>query len=160
MAGPQVMSIQGLDVLEARIRSLGLNVNETEAGALMKGALVIEGAMKEKAAVRTGELRDSINAEVVVDATFSEGGMVTEKAVRVGTNKYYAVFVEYGTGVYAEGGNGRQGGWFYVDEDGEGHWTMGSSPQPFARPAVDENQDRVAAIIRDELEAAIARAIR
>ena len=39
-----------------------------------------------------------------------------------------AIYEELGTGEYALKGNGRKGGWFYVDEKGEGHYTHGKKP--------------------------------
>ena len=39
-----------------------------------------------------------------------------------------AIWEEFGTGEHALKGNGRKGGWFYVDEKGEGHFTHGKKP--------------------------------
>ena len=39
-----------------------------------------------------------------------------------------AIWEEFGTGEHALKGNGRQGGWYYVDEKGEGHFTHGKKP--------------------------------
>ena len=57
----------------------------------------------------------------------------------VGSTIEYAPYVEVGTGIYSTQGGGRQGGWRYVDASGEGHFTMGSRPQPFLKPAMDTN---------------------
>ena len=52
----------------------------------------------------TGDLRKAISSKVVE----------AEKCVYIGTNLGYAKYNEYGTGVYAEGGNGKQGYWVFV----------------------------------------------
>lgn len=46
----------------------------------------------------------------------------------VGSALENAIWEEFGTGEYALKGNGRKGGWFYVDEDGKGHFTYGKKP--------------------------------
>ena len=101
--------------------------------ALEKGlenaCLVIERAAKSNAPVKTGNLRNSITHKVSLGSL--EG--------TVGTAVEYAPYVEMGTGIYASQGGGRQGGWSYVDAEGNGHHTNGSRPQPYLKPAVDNN---------------------
>ena len=46
----------------------------------------------------------------------------------VGSPLQNAIWEEFGTGEYALEGNGRKGGWFYVDEKGNGHFTRGKKP--------------------------------
>lgn len=79
-------------------------------------------------AVDTGNLRNSIDYEV------------NEKqlSVKIGTNVEYAPYLEFGTGEFAENGEGRKGGWFYKDEEGKTHFTFGNKPQPFLRPILDQ----------------------
>lgn len=61
----------------------------------------------------------------------------------IATDLYYAVFVEYGTGIVGEAnphpeptwsydvnGHGTDG-WNYIGEDGKLHWTMGQISHPF-----------------------------
>lgn len=96
---------------------------------LEKACLVVERSAKTKAPVQTGALRSSITHKV------SQGSLEGT----VGTAIDYAPYVEIGTGIYSSMGGGRQGGWLYVDASGQGHFTMGSRPQPFLKPAVDEN---------------------
>lgn len=43
----------------------------------------------------------------------------------VGSNYENAIWEEFGTGEYALHGDGRKGGWFYVDAKGNGHFTHG-----------------------------------
>jgi len=82
--------------------------------------------------VDTGNLRNSIVNEVSVQKNIVRG--------RIGTNVEYAPYVEFGTGKYAENGLGRKGGWYYEDEYGNVHFTYGSRPQPFLRPALWQNK--------------------
>jgi len=79
---------------------------------------------KEKSPYRTGDLRDDIH--YVVDEK--------ECSVKIGTNKEYAPYLEFGTGDKAENGKGRPG------------WP-GIKPQPFLRPAILENKDKIEAIL-------------
>jgi len=96
---------------------------------LENACLVVERAAKSNAPVQTGTLRNSISHRV------SQGSM---EGV-IGATVDYAPYVEIGTGVYSTMGGGRQGGWFYVDASGEGHFTMGSHPHPYLKPAMDTN---------------------
>ena len=102
------------------------NAREIAKG-LEKACLVVERSAKNEAPVRTGNLRSSITHKV----SGTEG--------TIGTSLDYAPYVEIGTGIYSSMGGGRQGGWPYVDAEGNGHFTMGSRPQPFLKPAVDSN---------------------
>ena len=99
------------------------------AKGLENACLVVEGAAKSNAPVQTGALRSSISHKV------SQGSM---EGV-IGATVEYAPYVEIGTGIYSTRGGGRQGGWFYVDASGQGHFTMGSHPKPFLKPAMDTN---------------------
>lgn len=47
----------------------------------------------------------------------------------VGNTEENSIWEEFGTGDYALNGNGRKGGWFYVDEKGKGHFTHGKHPR-------------------------------
>ncbi|PJH69452.1 hypothetical protein CVR96_26220, partial [Salmonella enterica subsp. enterica serovar Typhimurium] len=53
----------------------------------------------------------------------------------------YAMYPEYGTGVYAENNKGRKTPWTYYNEK-VGHYvtTIGMMPQPFLRPAFHEQK--------------------
>lgn len=60
-------------------------------------------------------------------------------------------YVEFGTGIHAEKGDGRKTGWFYVDDKGEGHYTRGNKPHPFLRPALTKNRTKIKEIIAKRL---------
>lgn len=109
--------------------------------ALGKAAAIVERAAKQKAPKGDGDLRRSISSRV-------EGltGIVFSPLE-------YAPYVEYGTGLFAEGGNGRKNvPWAYRDEKtGELIWTSGQHPKPYMRPALNENKDEIVRTIKGAL---------
>lgn len=75
----------------------------------------LEAQTKRNSKVKTGKTKGSY--ENAVDEAKLEG--------YVGSNYENAIWEEFGTGEYALNGDGRKGGWFYVDEKGQGHFTRG-----------------------------------
>lgn len=76
-------------------------------------------AVRNNQRVRTGRTRQSWR--YVIDEEQLEGCVASDSE--------NAVYEEFGTGEYALDGNGRKGGWWYVDEKGVGHFTRGKRPQ-------------------------------
>lgn len=111
------------------------------AAGLEKCGLAAEKYAKKLCPVDTGNLRNSISHTVDEQ----------EPAAIIGTNNEYAPYVEFGTGVYAEGG-GRPTPWVYQDAKGNWHYTHGQKAQPFLKPAVAEHADKYREIIKDALE--------
>lgn len=113
----------------------------TEAGVqfLFQACLLVEGQAVALATVQTARLRNSI------DHTVDEDELVGY----VGTNVEYAVYVEFGTGEFAENGQGRKGGWMYQDPSGEWFFTWGQEPQPYLRPAFRQNKGRIEALAKE-----------
>jgi HK97 gp10 family phage protein len=104
----------------------------------------VEGDAKLRCPVYLGNLRNSINHKVDEE----------ELSVTIGTNVEYAPYVEFGTGEYAEDGNGRKGGWFVgtvfniaTHKATGGFFTLGNKPQPFLRPALIENKKSIKTIL-------------
>jgi HK97 gp10 family phage protein len=114
--------------------------------ALTKCALIVEGSAKAMAPVALGALRDTISHKVDINP---DGRSVAE----VGSPLEYAIYQEFGTGEFAENGRGRKGGWAYKTPDGEWHFTYGSRPQKFLRPAFEQNGENIEKIIATELGA-------
>ena len=113
--------------------------------ALESAALIVEASAKALAPVGdSGELRDKIDHNVV---DTSNG-----PAAKIGSPLDYAMYVEYGTGEFAENGAGRKGGWSYQTPDGEWHHTDGMHPQPFLRPAFKRNKDKIREIVGKEFK--------
>lgn len=108
--------------------------------ALNKGCIVVENDAKKRCPVgKTGILRNSI-------IHWTEG-----KEGNIGTRVEYAPYVCYGTGIYAEDGDGRQTPWVYRTADGEFYFTHGQKPQPFLRPALEENTQQISQAMLKEI---------
>ena len=113
--------------------------------AIEKSCALVERKAKEKAPKGTGELRRSITSKV----ERSNGEIVGI----VFTPLEYAPYVEYGTGLFAEGGNGRKDvPWRYQDDKGEWHTTSGQHPHPYMRPALTESREEILRIIKEALK--------
>lgn len=113
--------------------------------ALEKCGLVAEGYAKKLCdgfRNPTGNLRNSIT-HVVDDG---------ETAVYIGTYNEYAIYVELGTGIYAEGGGGRPTPWVYQDAKGNWHYTRGNKAQPFLKPAAADHAGQYRDILESELK--------
>lgn len=107
--------------------------------ALDKACALVERSAKQKAPKDKGDLRRSITSKV-------EG---TEGVVY--TPLEYAPYVEYGTGLFAESGGRQDVPWNYQDDKGEWHSTSGQKPQPYMRPALNENREEILRIIKEGL---------
>lgn len=100
--------------------------------------LVAEGYAKLLAPVDTGALRNSISHKV------------DDMECYIGTNMEYAPYVEYGTGVYYQGG--RQTPWVYKASDGNFYMTKGQRAQPFLKPSVANHINQYKSILEDALK--------
>ena len=72
---------------------------------------------------------------------------LAKKTVTIGSNLFYSVYVELGTGVHATNGNGRKTPWVWKDFNGKWHFTRGmkaaNDGKGFLRPAVEEHIDEL-----------------
>ena len=107
--------------------------------------IVVETAklLKTEAVARAPEdttaLKQSIKVHILNDGLTA--------IVTVGV--HYAIYVEFGTGIYAVNGNGRKTPWAYLDPKGRKDengdplwiWTRGMEAQPFWFPAIKIAQD-------------------
>ena len=106
-------------------KALGLMADLAES-ALEEVCGELESAVARNTAVKTGQTKGSWQHKV----TGSKSSGVFEGVV--GSPLENAIWEEFGTGEYAHNGDGRKGGWFYVDEEGKGHFTHGKHPRrPF-----------------------------
>lgn len=127
------VEIKGLDKLFDNIDEM---VDDSKLEDLVEQAAQrVEADARKKAPKRTGALRRSIESKVENDGGSTISGVVF-------TPLEYAPYVEYGTGLFAET-QGRQTPWAYQDEKGEWHTTRGQHPQPFLRPALNENREKI-----------------
>lgn len=115
--------------------------------AVTAGAKVVQNTAKVKVPKRTQMLARSITIEPIEQSE-------TSASVKVGPSEPYGKYVEYGTGVYATGPGGssaKKVPWRFKTGDGSWVTTRGQRPQPFMRPAWDENQSEIRQEIRDAL---------
>ena len=105
---------------------------------LLQACILVEGQAVLLAPVSTSRLKQSI--DYIVDDD--------ELVGYVGTNVDYAIYVEFGTGEFAENGNGRKGGWMYIDPSGEWFFTWGIEPQPYLRPAFRQTKGQIEALAK------------
>lgn len=121
-------------------KDLKKQLNNVSEEAMEAALLFIEGQAKSLAPVgNSGELRDKIDHQVE-----SRGKDIIGK---VGSPLEHALYVEFGTGEFAENGAGRKGGWSYQDPSGEWFFTWGQDPQPFIRPAFRRNKKQIEQLI-------------
>ena len=146
------------------------NIDNLEA-AMNLACLTVEGSAKQKIKKgSTGNLAKAMSHKVENDGDTING--------IVFNTLDYAPYVEYGTGAYREN-NAVQGYWVYVrNSDGsvkntttqrytkeeakqivammradglDATYTDGRQPQPFMRPALDENREEILRIIKESL---------
>ncbi len=130
------MSIE-IEGLNSVLQALELTNPQKINAALGKACALVERSAKQKAPKDTGELRRSISSKV-------ENGVG-----EVFTPLEYAPYVEFGTGLFAENGGRQDVPWSYQDDEGNWHSTSGQHPQPFMRPALDENREAIVRIFRE-----------
>lgn len=131
------MSDIKIDGLEAVIDMLD-SVIDTDnlQQALGLACALVERSAKQLAPKDTGALRRSITSKV-------EG---TEGIIF--TPLEYAPYIEFGTGLFAESGGRTDVPWNYQDDKGEWHSTSGQKPQPFMRPALEQNRTQILDLLR------------
>ena len=109
-----------------------------------KASEIVESSAKLNAPVDSGALGQSVNHQV-------DGRRTNTITGSIGTNSEYGIFVEKGTGLFAENGNGRKTPWTYQMANGDWVTTSGSSPQPFLEPAFKDNKSQIQKAIEDEI---------
>lgn len=116
------------------VAEFGDRILEEVRRIVVETAQIIQSEAKARAPVDSSNLRDSIEMEIF------DGGL---KAV-VRVTAEYAIYVEYGTGIYAEGPGGSRAKkipWSYFSPK-LGKWvtTSGMPAQPYWNPAVDAGE--------------------
>ena len=115
-------------------------IQQATVRAMEKCGLTAEGYAKKLSPVDTGNLRNSITHTVDEE----------EPAAYIGSDSFYASYVELGTGKYVSGG--RPTPWVYQDEKGNWHRTNGQKAQPYLKPAFADHANTYRKIIEDELK--------
>ena len=127
------IEFEGINELLSSLEELGSLDNIEDA--LGKACALVERSAKQKAPKDTGKLRRSITSKVKSNGSDIQGVVYTPLE--------YAPYVEFGTGLFAESGGRKDVPWNYRDDKGEWHSTSGIKPQPFMRPAVNENREEI-----------------
>lgn len=156
------VEFKGLDKIIAKLDKM--QDTSTIVSAMQDACDLVEGSAKGKAPKDTETLRRSITNRIEVIGNEVSGIVFTPLE--------YAPYIEYGTGIYAENGNGTSGYWVYVgDKDYDpnrkksgkrytlqeakqivaimrskglkAYYTNGMHPQPFMRPALKENEQNI-----------------
>lgn len=138
------ITITGIDeVINGLEKALGVEKMTNNIG---QACAIVERAAKENAPKGSGELRRSITSKVESSGTQIQGTVYTPLE--------YAPYVEYGTGLFAKDGNGRQEvPWRYFNEETQ-EWvsTSGQHPQPYLVPALKDNRDKIIDKLREGLK--------
>lgn len=100
-----------------------------------QGGQMIRTEMVSRAPRASGNLANSIQTEAYVE----DGKAISE----TGPTADYSTWVEHGTGIYADYGQGRKTPWFYKDDAGKWHYTKGAPAQPFAEPGFQAAKTRL-----------------
>ena len=130
--------------LDVVVKNIGEKISEQNAEqALGKACALLEREAKMKAPKDTGALRNSITSKIEYDGEEVSGIVFTPLE--------YAPYIEYGTGLFAENGGRTEVPWSYQDDEGNWHSTSGIHPQPFMRPAFDENREEIVKILAEGL---------
>lgn len=133
------MRIEGLEQVLDRFDSL-IDESTLEA-ALGQACALVEASAKQNAPKDTGELRRSITSKVEMQGDDWVGVVYTPLE--------YAPYVEYGTGLFAKEGGRADVPWSYQNDKGEWISTSGQKPQPYLRPALDENREEILRILAE-----------
>lgn len=132
------IELEGLDEVLNELDKLDETVDLTQA--LGKACALVERTAKQLAPKDSGELRRSITSKVENNV-----GVVS-------TPLEYAPYVEFGTGLFAEGGGRSDVPWCYQDDKGDWHSTSGQKPQPFMRPALNQNREKIIEILKEAMK--------
>lgn len=132
------IELEGLDEVLNELDKLDDTVDLTQA--LGKACALVERTAKQLAPKDSGELRRSITSKVENNV-----GVVS-------TPLEYAPYVEFGTGLFAEGGGRSDVPWCYQDDKGDWHSTSGQKPQPFMRPALNQNREKIIEILKEAMK--------
>lgn len=117
-------------------------INDQINAKLEECAGEIEGAAKQNTRVDTGQTKNAWSHYV------DEG----EHVAYIGNPLENAIWEEFGTGEHALQGNGRKGGWTYVDDEGNGHFTRGKTPSRAFHKAYTALKNKVIRVLENALK--------
>lgn len=150
-----MVEIENLDKFIKKVNNIA-NMDLSEA--LDECGYVVENQAKinvqHGGITDTGQLAQSI-----------EHKLIDTHSVEIGTNNEYAMYVHEGTGIFAQGGNGRTSPWSYYyrgnklasyeePDDNGGVWrtTYGQRPKPFLTDALHSHERHIKEIIENAVK--------
>lgn len=107
----------GIEFQDNRVRVKDA-IDDAITAFLYEAGGELQAKTMRKSRVDTGQTKGSYQYQVNDSAN----------ECQVGSNLENAIWEEFGTGEYALKGNGRKGGWYYVDRHGKEHFTRGKTP--------------------------------
>ena len=145
--------------LEGQVRGMANDVVFEENSIKVKAAIAdrVEAALEECA----GELESQVKRNSRVDTGKTKNSwrhkvtgsvLIEHYEATIGSSEENAIWEEFGTGEYALNGNGRKGGWTYVDEKGDGHFTRGKKPSRAFYKTYISLKDKIIKHIQDTLK--------
>ena len=118
-------------------------INQEVLNALEEASGELEAQVKRNTKVKTGKTKGSWNH--VVDEHKYEA--------YVGSNYENAIWEEFGTGIYAQNGNGRKDvPWVYQDEQGKWHRTKGKKPRKALQKAFNSMKNRIERFFKERFK--------
>ena len=121
---------KGMELVASEIHQMELNI-------------IDESLNPNSTYVRSGKLKSSTEVEDLV----WEGSVASQVITNTAN---YAVYNELGTGIYAENGQGRQGGWYYFDGE-KVRFTVGMPPKYFVRDSYEHYKEKAPSIIQQSI---------
>lgn len=116
--------------------------------SLEEAAGELESQVKRNTKVKTGKTKNSWRHRVTQSGE--------NYVAAVGSNYENAIWEEFGTGDYALNGDGRRGGWFYEDAEGNGHFTHGKRPRRAFWNAYTALKDQIIRFIQDRFRGGLS----
>ena len=122
---------KGMELVASEIHQMELNI-------------IDESLNPNSTYVRSGKLKSGVTVE---DLEWQ--GSVASQVITNTAN--YAIYNSYGTGIYAENGQGRQGGWYYPVGDGTYRFTLGMPPKYFVRDSYEHYKEKAPSMIQQSI---------
>jgi len=123
------------DGLKKKLEDMKSRVDSSIKAGVHAGVVILQKSAQDKCPVDTGTLKKNIKtAEELVSPGVARGIFYVDVS-----GAPYGIYIEYGTGIYAENGDGRKTRWSYKNGDGVWVSTVGARAQPFMRPALDQD---------------------
>ena len=130
------------DNSEAVLQELSTKLEAILEAWGVQGVGAVQDIITSESRINTGAMLNGISHQVDLN----------DQSVLIGTNVEYAIYHEFGTGIYLEGGGGRQTPWAYQDANGERHRTRGIKPIHMLKNGVSGSVEDFKSIANDILK--------